>query len=58
MPRSTTELIRRREFVASALASEQDVAKHAFVYDGDEVPSYLRARLQGDKPERPRKKRL
>ena len=49
---------RRREFVASALASEQEVAKYGLVYDSDEVFSYLKARLEGKKAKRPKPTRL
>jgi len=38
---------RRREFIASALVAEQEVAEFGLVHDGDEVLSYLQARLAG-----------
>lgn len=49
---------RRREFVASALVSEQEIAKYGLVYDADEVFSYLRAKLEGGKAKRPKPTRL
>lgn len=54
-----TELAeRRRDFVDSALAAEQEVAEYGLVYDGDEVLGYLKARLEGRKAARPRKRKL
>ena len=41
-----------------ALAARDEVAQYGLVYDGDEVLSYLKARLQGGKPARPRKRKL
>lgn len=49
---------RRRTFVESALAAEQEVAQYGLVYDGDEVLSYLKARLEDKKVSRPRKRKL
>ena len=49
---------RRRAFIKSALVAEQEVAQYGLVYDGDEVLSYLKARLEGRKPARPRKRKL
>lgn len=49
---------RRAEFVGSALTAEQEVAQYGLVYDGDEVISYINARLEGHKAARPRKRRL
>ena len=49
---------RRREFLGNALAAREEVAEYGLVYDGDEVLSYLKARLEGSKPARPRKRRL
>jgi antitoxin HicB len=40
-----------------ALVARDEVAQHGLVYDGDEVLTYLKARLQGDKPARPRKRK-
>jgi len=54
-----TELAeRRRAFVKSALVAEQEVAQYGLVYDGDEVLSYLKARVEGRKAARPRKRKL
>ena len=41
-----------------ALAARDEVAQHGLVYDGDEVLSYLKARLEGGKAARPRKRKL
>jgi len=49
---------RRREFIKSALVAEQEVAQYGLVYDGDEVLSYLKARLEGRKATRPRKRKV
>lgn len=48
---------RRRAFIGSALAAEQEVARYGLVYDGDEVLSYLKARIEGRKVARPRKRK-
>jgi len=44
---------RRREFVRSALAAEQEVAQFGLVHDGDEVLSYLQSMLEGRTSRRP-----
>jgi len=49
---------RRREFLGDALAAREEVAEYGLVYDGDEVLSYLKARLEGRRPARPRKRKL
>jgi predicted transcriptional regulator len=49
---------RRQEFIASALAAEAEVAQYGLVYDGDEVLSYMKARLDGKKAARPRRRKL
>ncbi|HEX8010928.1 MAG TPA: hypothetical protein VF814_08340 [Casimicrobiaceae bacterium] len=49
---------RRREFLGDALAAREEVAQYGLVYDGDEVLSYLKARLEGRKLSRPRKRKL
>ena len=49
---------RRREFLGDALAAREEVAQYGLVYDGDEVSSYLKARLEGNKPARPHKRKL
>ena len=41
-----------------ALAARDEVAQHGRVYDGDEVLRYLKARLEGRKPARPRMRKL
>jgi predicted transcriptional regulator len=38
---------RRREFVASALEAEREVARDGHAYDGDEVLNYLKSKLSG-----------
>lgn len=48
---------RRRAFVGDALAAEQEVAQYGLVYDGDEVLSYLKAKMEGGKVQRPRKRK-
>lgn len=54
-----TELAeRRRAFIDSALTAEQEVAEYGVVHDGDEVLSYLKARLEGKQVARPRKRKL
>ena len=49
---------RRREFVASALNAEQEVAQYGLIHDGDEVLAYVKAKLAGRKASRPRKRQL
>jgi len=49
---------RRREFLGEALAARDEVAQHGLVYDGDDVLTYLKARLEGRKSARPRKRKL
>jgi predicted transcriptional regulator len=49
---------RRRAFLGNALAAREDVATYGLVHDGDEVLSYLKARLEGRKPARPHKRKL
>ena len=49
---------RRREFLGDALTAREEVAQYGLVYDGDEVLSYLKARLEGRRAARPRKRRL
>lgn len=54
-----TELAeRRRDFVASALRAEEEVAQYGLVYDGDEVLSWFQSRLEGVRTASPRKRRL
>lgn len=50
---------RRREFViASAIASEKEVAQYGLVYDADEVFSYMKAKLDGLRARRPKPVKL
>jgi predicted transcriptional regulator len=49
---------RRREFVAVARAAEQEVAKYGLVYDSDEVFAYIKDKLAGKKPKRPKATRF
>jgi len=49
---------RRREFLASAYAAEQEVAEYGLVYDADEVFSYLRDKVTGKRAKRPRPVKL
>jgi predicted transcriptional regulator len=48
---------RRREFVASALEAEREVAQSGLVYDGDEVLSYLQSKVSGQPVRRPRRRK-
>ncbi|HZF22796.1 MAG TPA: hypothetical protein VE030_04930 [Burkholderiales bacterium] len=49
---------RRREFVASAIAAEEEVAQYGLVYDADEVFSYMKAKLDGRRARRPKPAKL
>jgi len=49
---------RRRAFVASAHAAEQEVAEYGLVYDADEVFSYIQAKLDGKPNKHPKAKKL
>jgi predicted transcriptional regulator len=49
---------RRREFVASALKAEQEVAQYGLVYDADEVFSYVQAKAAGKPAKRPKSHQL
>ncbi len=49
---------RRRAFVDAALQAEREVAGDAAVYDADDVFAWLRARVAGAEPRRPRKRTL
>jgi predicted transcriptional regulator len=44
----------RRDFVASALRAEQEVAEYGKVYSLDEMSRYLKAKVAGTKPRAPR----
>ncbi|HEV8553102.1 MAG TPA: hypothetical protein VGR65_06915 [Casimicrobiaceae bacterium] len=52
-----TAVCERRD-LADALAAREEIGQRGLVYDGDEVVSYLKARLEGCKLARPRKRRL
>jgi predicted transcriptional regulator len=45
---------RRRQFVASAHAAEQEVAKYGLVYEADEVFAYIESKAAGNKPKPPK----
>jgi predicted transcriptional regulator len=49
---------RRSGFVAAALAAEREVAEDGAVYDADDVFAWLRARVAGAEPRRPRKRTI
>jgi predicted transcriptional regulator len=49
---------RRREFLGDAMTAREAVVTYGLVHDGDEVLSYLKARLEGRNPARPRKRKL
>lgn len=50
----TEQAERRRQFVESALAAEQDVETHGLVHDADDAFAWLRRKLAGESPRRPR----
>lgn len=47
---------RRRAFVGAALDAERQVAEDGAVYAADDVFAWLRARVAGAQPRRPRKR--
>lgn len=49
---------KRKKFVAAAVAAEKEVEKNGLVYDADDVFAYLKDKLAGKKPKRPRSVRL
>ncbi len=49
---------RRQTFVAAAVAAEQEVAEYGLIYDADEVFSYIQAKLDGKRAQRPKSKKL
>jgi len=49
---------KRKMFVAAAVAAEKEVAKTGLVYDADDVFAYLKDKLAGKKPKRPKSVRL
>lgn len=48
----------RREFVAAATAAERDVAERGLVHDADDVFVWMRRKLAGESPKRPRARKL
>ena len=44
----------RRDFVASALRAEQEIAEYGDVYSLDEMSRYLKAKVAGTNPKPPR----
>lgn len=49
---------KRKMFVAAAVAAEKEVEKTGLVHDADDVFAYLKDKLAGKKPKRPRSIRL
>jgi predicted transcriptional regulator len=49
---------RRHGFVTAALEAEREVAEDGAVYDADDVFAWLRARVTGSEPRRPRKRNV
>jgi predicted transcriptional regulator len=49
---------KRKKFVAAAIAAENEVEKTGLVYAADDVFAYLKDKLAGKKPKRPRSVRL
>lgn len=49
---------KRKMFVTAAVAAEKEVEKTGLVYDADDVFAYLKDKLAGKKPKRPRSVRL
>jgi predicted transcriptional regulator len=49
---------RQRECFQSALSAREEVGQCGLVLDGNEVLSYVRARLAGHAAKRPRKRKL
>ena len=54
----TALIERRQEFLATAVAAEQEVAEYGLIYDADEVLSYIEAKLNGKSAKRPKAKKL
>jgi hypothetical protein len=44
---------KRDAFIAEALAAEQEMLASGLGYAAEEVHSYIRARIAGEKPQRP-----
>lgn len=49
---------RRPAFVASALRAEDEVVRYGLVHDSEEVFGWFQSRIEGARPERPRKRCL
>jgi predicted transcriptional regulator len=49
---------RRHGFVTAALNAEREVAEDGAAYDADDVFAWLRARVAGTQPRRPRKRNV
>lgn len=49
---------RRAEFLGSALAAREEVARYGLVFDADEVFAYLREKLDGKPADRPKPEKL
>lgn len=45
---------RRRDFLNAAVAAEQETIKTGITYDANEVHAYLRAKIAGKSPQRPK----
>jgi hypothetical protein len=45
---------RVRDFLSTAVAAEKETAETGFTYDADEVHVYLRAKISGKSPPRPK----
>lgn len=45
---------RRRQFVVAALDAETEVATQGLIHDADDVFAWLRAKVAGEAPRRPR----
>lgn len=45
---------RRRDFLNAAVAAEQETIKTGITYDANEVHVYLRAKIAGKSPQRPK----
>lgn len=50
----TEQAERRQQFVEAALTAEQQVASDGLVHDADDVFAWLRAKVAGESPRRPR----
>lgn len=50
---ATAAALRLREFIAMAMAAEQEVSEHGLVYEANDVFAYLKNKLAGKHPETP-----